>query len=164
MQAEGEFALVTQKLESALELPGQPVKRGTMAHEHIVYMMLADSAAQLRDAAASRKYAAQLETLAVRDSHRPYLAIAHRTWGVVRRLEGEYTDAEVRLKQSLELFEEVGARWQIGRTLYELAELDLSRSDLANARDHFSRALVEFEAMKAMQDIERTQAALEALS
>ena len=51
LQAGGEFALVKEKLELALELSGQPVKRGTMAHQHIVYMMLAEAATQLDDAA-----------------------------------------------------------------------------------------------------------------
>lgn len=80
LQAEGEFVLVKEKLEAALELPGQPVKRGTMAHKHIVYMMLAESAAQLRDAEALTSYSSLLEELAVRDDHKPYLAVAHRSW------------------------------------------------------------------------------------
>jgi hypothetical protein len=65
LQAEGEFVLVKEKLEQALDLSGQPVKRGTMAHKHIVYMMLADSAAQLRDEAGLMKYALLLEKLAL---------------------------------------------------------------------------------------------------
>jgi tetratricopeptide (TPR) repeat protein len=163
LQAEGEFALVMEKLEPALQLSGQPVKRGTMAHRHVVYMMLAESAAQLDDAPALRRYASQLESLAAQDGHRPYQAIAHRAWGIACRLEGEYADAETRLSQALELFEELGTPWQLGRTLSEMAELDLARSDPAAARDHFSRALSQFEAMQATPDVERTRAALAAL-
>lgn len=163
MQAEGEFALVKEKLEPALELPGQPVKRGTMAHQHIVYMMLAEAAAHLGDVTALRGYASKLEKLAVQDDHQPYLAIAHRAWGIACRLGGDYDDAEARFRKALELFEKLESRWQIGRTLYEMAKLDLARSDQAQAHEHFSRALEEFELMEAMPDVERTRTDLEAL-
>lgn len=152
-----------EKLEPALELSGQPVKRGTMAHRHVVYMMLAESAAQLGDAPALRRYASLLESLATQDGHRPYQAIAHRAWGIACRLEGEYADAEMRLNQALALFEELETPWQLGRTLHEMAELDLARSNPAAAREHLSRALGQFEGMGAKPDIERTQAALAAL-
>jgi hypothetical protein len=78
LQAQGEFALVKEELEEALNLPGQPVKRGTMAHKHIIFMMLTDSPAQLRDRVTLGFYAAKLEELALRDDHCPYLAVAHR--------------------------------------------------------------------------------------
>lgn len=163
LQAQGEFALVKEKLESALKLSGQPVKRGTMAHRHIVHMMLADSAAQLRDSAALQQYSSLLEELAVRDGHQPYLAVAHRSWGVAHRLDGEYAKADARLKQALAIFDELEAHWQIGRTLVELAELALAQVDEDGARGHYARALMEFELMKAMPDVERTRTALAAL-
>lgn len=131
-----------------------------MAHEHIVYMMLADAAAQSHDAAAAKRYASQLDALATRDNHRPYLAIAHRALGVACRLEGLYDEAEARLKGSLELFSELGFQWQLGRTLVEMAELHLARSDRAAAREALSQALAEFEAMNARPDVARAQAAL----
>lgn len=153
-------------METALKTAGQPVKRGTMAHDHDVYMLLADTAVQRRDAAGLRQYAPQLEELATRDGHRLYLAIAHRAWGVAHLLAAEHVrtlDAEARLNQALELFGELGTRWQIGRTRLELAELALARSDPASARDHLSRALAAFEALKASAYVERTQDALRAL-
>jgi len=164
LQAEGEFVLVKEKLEPALELSGQPVKRGTMAHKHIVYMMLAESAAQLRDETALRHYASLLENLAVQDEHSPYLAVAHRAWGIACRLTGEYAEAETRLNQALELFGEMGARWQMGRTLVEMAEVKLAQSEMASANEYFSRALEEFEEMQAIPDVERTQTSLKALA
>ena len=99
-----------------------------MAHDHEIYMILADTAVELRDVDALRKYAQPLETLASRDNHRLYLAIAHRAIGVEHRLAGEHAPAEARLRQALELFTKVGARWQIGRTLFELGELNLIHS------------------------------------
>ena len=160
VQAEGEFVLVRQKLELALGLDGQPVKRGSMAHDHIVYMMLSDAAAQARDLAGLHLYTPQLEELALRDDHQPYLAVAHRAWAVACLLEGRYSEAETRLQQALEIFEAIGARWQIGRTLAVLAELDLARSELGAARKHWAAALAEFEAIGAAPDAERTRAAM----
>jgi tetratricopeptide (TPR) repeat protein len=163
LQAEGEFALVKEELESALELSGQPVKRGTMAHEHIINMMLTESAAQLRDEEGLRRYASRLETLAELDDHRPYMAVAHRAWGIAHRLNSEYDEADGRLKQALELFSELDAPWQVGRTLCEMAELELARSDGAAAHDHLSRALMNFEAIQALPDMKRTRTTLEEL-
>jgi tetratricopeptide (TPR) repeat protein len=147
-------------LKPALELSGQPVKRGTMAHEHIVYMMMADSAARARDESAIRSYAAALEELARRDEHRPYLAIAHRAWGVAHRLAGEYEAAETRLKQAIQTFTELESSWQLGRTLFEMAELERARSNPEAARSYCSQALAAFEAVQARPDADRTRAML----
>lgn len=163
LQAQGEFALVKEKLESVLELSGQPVKRGTMAHKHIIYMMLADSAVQLRDKRALTRYAPLLEELAVRDGHQPYLAVAHRAWGVAHRLDGAYAAANDRLQKALAIFEELGAHWQSGRTRIELGELALAEGDEALARDHFTHALEGFAVIKARPDAQRTHAMVEAL-
>jgi hypothetical protein len=134
-----------------------------MAHDHHLYMLLADSAAQQEDAAGLRHYAPQAEALAARDGHRLYLAIAQRAWGVAHRLAGEYAEAEGRLTQALALFRDLGTGWQIGRTLFALAELDLARSDTAGAGEHFRQALAAFEAMKAIPAVAQTRAALAAL-
>ncbi len=157
VQAEGEFALVKDKLEPALQLSGQPVKRGTMAHEHIVYMMLVDSAARAGDDAAIRRFAPKLEELALRDEHKPYLAVAHRAWGISHRLAGEYSEAETRLNKALEIFEELETCWQIGRTLFEMGELALAKADDEAANNYFSRANDLFEDLDARPDIIRTQ-------
>ena len=132
-----------------------------MAHEHIVYMMLADSAAQLRDREALAAYAPKLEDLAQRDEHRPYLAVAHRAWGIAHQLDGDLSEAEARLNKALSLFEDLGAAWQTGRTRNHLGELSLARADQQAARDHFTRALEAFESMSAKPDIGRTRLALE---
>jgi tetratricopeptide (TPR) repeat protein len=160
----GEFAQVKNKLEPSLGLSGQPVKRGTMAHEHIVYMMLVDSAANARDREAILKYAPLLEELAVRDDHQPYLAIAYRAYGVAHQIAKKYDRAERRLQQALEIFDELGLRWQHGRTLYELGELAHVRANNPLSLDLFSQALDEFESIKAMPDAERTRVALDKIS
>ena len=141
---------------------GQPVNFGTMAHDHEIYMTLADTAVQLRDEDALRKYAPNLEKLASRDNHRLYLAIAHRALGVGHRLAGEHATAETRLRQALGLFTKLGARWQIGRTLFELGELNLTRSH-TKAGEYYSQALGSFEEIGAVPDAERTRIALNSL-
>jgi hypothetical protein len=153
--AEGEFALVRQQLEIALG------KSAAWVGEHDLYAMLADAAAQQRDEAALRRYAPLAEESAARYDHKLYQAIAHRAWGIAHRLAGE--EAEPRLSQALALFQQLGTRWQVGRTLYELGELAVARRDAARARDYYGRALALFEVLKAAPDAVRTRAALEAI-
>lgn len=126
-------------------------------------MILADSAALVRDEAAIRRYAPMLEELATRDNHRHYLAIAHRAWGIAHRLAGEYDSAETRLMQALDVFGELETRWQLGRTLFEIGELEHARSNTEAARDYFSQALAAFEAVQAMPDAARTRNIVESL-
>ena len=133
-----------------------------MAHQHVVYMMLADSAANAGDEAAIRQYAAPLDELATKDDHRPYQAIAHRAWGVAHRLAGELAESEERLNQALDMFEALQTDWQLGRTLVEFAELELARSDQPSACKYLTRALTIFEELQAEPDLERTRQALKA--
>ena len=133
-----------------------------MAHDHEIYMILTDTAVELRDADALRKYALHLEKLASRENHRLYLAIAHRALGVGHRLAGENAAAENKLKQALELFTKLGTRWQIGRTLFELGELNLIHSR-TKAREYYSQALGSFEEIQAAPNIERTRIALSSM-
>ena len=133
-----------------------------MAHDHEIYMTLADTAAELRDASAVRKYAPQIERLASRDNHRLYLAIAYRALGVGHRLAGEKAAAETRLKEALGLFTKLGTQWQIGRTLFELGELNVADLPM-KAREYYSQALGSFEEIQAESNAERTRLVLNSL-
>ena len=125
-------------------------------------MILTDTAVELRDADALSKYAPQLKRVAERDNHRLYLAIAHRALGVGHRLAGERDAAETQLGDALRLFTQLGARWQIGRTLYELGELYLAQSK-EKAREYYSQALGAFEEIQAAPNMERTRIVLDSL-
>jgi tetratricopeptide (TPR) repeat protein len=151
---EGEFALVRQQLDQATG--------ASIAYfgEHDVYATMADVAALERDEAAILAYAPKAEELAARYDHKLYRAIANRAWGVAHRLRGEQAEAAKRLKHGLTLFQEVGARWQAGRTLFELGELAVAQHESDQARDYFQRALGLFEAMRAAPDAARVKAAL----
>jgi tetratricopeptide (TPR) repeat protein len=131
--------------------------------DHDIYATLVDMAVLQRDEAGIRQYAPQAEELAARYGHSLYQAVTHRAWGVAHRLAGEYPEAEARLKQALELFNGLNTRWQIGRTLFELGELEAAQKNIAAAREYFGRAQVAFEEMRAAPDAARTKAALERL-
>ena len=119
-----------------------------------------DVASLQRDEAGIRAYAPAAEELALRYEHKLYLGVVCRAWSVAHRLAGEYDQAEARLSHALSLFEDLGARWQIGRTQFEQGELALARGQVAEAHDHLTRALAEFEAMRALPDAERTRVML----
>lgn len=159
--AEGEFALVRDYLEAAGSKPVSA--RGLLFHDDELYAMNLDLAVRLCDEVALGQYAPLAEETAVRDGHILHQASAHRAWGLLHRLQGDYEAAETRLNRALALFKGLETRWQIGRTLYELGELAQARSDPAGARDYFSRALASFKEMKAVPDMARTQAALASL-
>ncbi len=146
-------------METSLSKAGQPVRRGTMAHEHDVYMLLTETAVNQRNSAAIQQYAARLEPLAARDEHPLYRAIAHRAWGVAQRLRGDLPAAQARLAQALAMFTALGADWQAARTHLELAE---AATDPADARAHFTEALAAFESLGARPDADRARAALQA--
>ena len=134
-----------------------------MAHEHVVYMMLADSAAQMGNIGAIDKYISMLEPLIERDNHQPYRAIYHRSKGIALRLKGQYTEAEGHLKKAAGLFDVMATSWQLGRTYTELAALEIDRSDPGEAQAYFLKALAEFERIQALPDLKQTRRALDAI-
>src|SRR5262245_48540925 len=134
-----------------------------MAHDHHVYMLLTEAAAEQRDPAALAAYAPRLAALAERDGHRLYAGVAARAQGVASRLAGDLAASAEYLDRAVELFAALGTRWQLGRALCEQAELALARGDAEAARGSLARALDAFEALHAVPDQERAQAALAAL-
>jgi hypothetical protein len=164
LAAKGEFALVQEKLETALDKHGQPVRRGTMAHDHHLYMLLTEAAARQRNPVALAAYAPRLADLAARDGHRLYQAIAARAQGVASRLAGDAASAMAHLQTALELCQALGMPWQTGCTLNEQAELLAEQGRLAEARGFYAQAQAAFEAVHARPDLQRTEAALRALA
>lgn len=162
--AEGEFALVRVTLETALPKATVPTKAGATALEHDVVTYLADAAANAGDAPAARRYATRAEELAMAYGHPLYLGIARRAAGIAERLEGHPELAESRLRQALEGFQQLGTRWQVGRTLIELGRLEIARHLPKAARASFQAALAEFEALGATPDVDRAREALASLS
>lgn len=161
--AEGEFALVAEKLKRALPLSGQPVKRGTMAHEHIVHMMVVDSLCIAEDLQGISTYAPRLVELAERDGHRPYLAVARRALGVAARLAGDLEEARRLLNEALDAFTEIGLSWQAGRTYHEMGKLELARGSNEQAEAYFTEALETFGQIDAVPFMKSAQSELEAI-
>ncbi len=160
--AEGEFALMQHHLEAAMN--SASVIKSASGCNNDIYAMLVDAAVQQRDQAGMQKYAPLAEEFAKDFGHRLYMAIAHRAWGVMHTLTGEYPQAESRFEQALKIFNDYPAPWQIGRTLFEMGELERTQLKVEPASDYYLRALAAFEELRAVPDIMRTHAALETLS
>jgi hypothetical protein len=90
-----------------------------------------------------------LTTLAHGDADRPGIVIVAKHLSARWRFD------------FLASFEALGMRWQTGRTLEELAELELARSNPSQARDHYLRAIAAFEQLKCGPDLERARSALD---
>jgi tetratricopeptide (TPR) repeat protein len=147
--AEGEFALVRQHLEAALNQNGEWIGK------HDLYTMLADTAAQQHDLEALQQYTPLADETANRYQHPLYQAIVHRAWGVERRLEGDWSAAEERLGKAMAAFEELGARWQMGRTKADIGELYLGQGEVQLGRTRLKEALALFEEIGAVPDARR---------
>ncbi|MCC7208188.1 MAG: hypothetical protein IT323_12845 [Anaerolineae bacterium] len=158
LQAEGEFALVTQYMEKALHSPLW------FWGKFNLYALLIDTAAQQRDLLALRQYMVPAEESALQNDHHLYIGVAYRAKGVMYRLMSDYREAELWLTKALEVFEKLQTRWQIGRTFYELGELAHLQDNTLAAYGHYSRALASFEALGAVPDAKRTRIALGTLN
>ncbi len=132
-----------------------------MAHKHIVYMMLVDSAAAAGDATTILKYAPMLEELAIRDDHQPYLAVCHRAYGIAHMFSGELEEAETCLHLALKIFEDRELLWQSARTMVALGKLAKLRNQTERSRELFRKALEKFQTLQAIPDVNRTTAMLE---
>ena len=135
-----------------------------MAHEHIVYMMLTDSAALTRDLEALKEYTPQLMELARRDDHRPYIAIADRAMGIASWLSGEHTEAQSYLQGALGQFQELDMTWQAGRTLHDMGQVARDLGDQERACSYFTQALDAFDMMGAKPAAEAASTSLQTCS
>ena len=146
MWALGEFAQISDALELALR---QQVE---WVGNHDIYALLADAAARQNQRQALQKYAPLAEENANRYAHRLYQGVSQRAWGVLHRLSAELDQAQTRLLASLEIFQELGCRWQSGRTMVELGRLAQAQADADRARSWFEQALALFDEMSAQGD------------
>ena len=160
LMAVGEFALIKRHLEEALAGPDVSPSYINPAADHDFYSLLVDVAALQEDAETLGEMAPLAEASAVDSDHILYLAIAHRAFGVLHRLDGNYRAAEERLRKAMDLFNQLDTRWQIGRTLFELGKLARAQDDNALAQYYFHGAIENFEALGALPDAARVQAML----
>jgi tetratricopeptide (TPR) repeat protein len=128
-----------------------------------LYSMLVDTASQQRDRETLEKYAPLAEQQAYQYDHVLYQAIAHRAWGVLNRLKGQYDEASAHFQKALVLFQKLETRWQIGRTYFELGELSKEMTDVPSAHGYYSEALKAFEEMKALPAVNQVQEILKSL-
>ena len=100
------------------------------------------------------------EESARRYEHGLYLGIAHRAWAVLHRIDGRHEEAADRLAQARELFAELGAKWQLGRTLLCSAELAADMGDLDDAEATFEEASDLLEEILAMRELQTAKDSL----
>lgn len=146
--AAGEFAQITKYLESALKQGAEWVG------DHDLYAALVDTAVRERNEAHIRKYAPRAEEAATRYHHRLYQAIASRAWGVLHLIDKEPKLAQARLEGALDIFTELEAQWQIGRTYFELFGLAKSSGEKEKAKRYLSLSQSAFEKAGAVFEIE----------
>ncbi len=158
--AEGEFAQVKDLLEKALQRLEIAPSYVDPASDHDIYAMLADLAVEERDLATMKRSAPLAESTAESCGHQLYLATAYRARGVAAALDEDYPQAQSYLDQALEIFQGLDARWQMGRTLVQLADVARAQADSTTSREYLSRALEAFESLGARPDAERARAAL----
>ena len=159
--AEGEFALVREHLERAIQSPTDPVRWGSAMTDLDFHILCAEAAAQTRDAAGLAEHAPPAEEGAQRLGHRLYQGIAHRARGVALLLESQPAAAVEPFGRAVEIFVDLGTRWQLGRTLVDLAEAHASGGDQAAARADYTRALEAFEAVGAGPAAEEVRRAIQ---
>lgn len=129
-----------------------------------MYALLADGAARQHDLDGLQTYAPLAEESAARYDHKLYMAIGHRAQGVLHRLTGDFSQAERRLSAALDLFKELGTRWQVGRTLSELGHLAIEQSNTDKARACYSQALSLFGELDARPDANQARSRLASLT
>jgi tetratricopeptide (TPR) repeat protein len=153
----GEFARVEKHLQDALE------RTGIQVADWEILTLLVDAAAGRRDLDALEKYADAAYEAANRFNQKLHLGMVYRALGVAHCITGELVESKERFELSLDMFEELGARWQTGETQYELGVLATEKNDHHEARKRWAAALENFEAMGALPDVNRTKDRLASL-
>ena len=139
-------------------------ERGFMAADLDMHAMAVDVAARSGDQDYLSKYLTLAETAAERADHRFYRAIAQRARGVSHRLSGELDQAARVLSAAADEFRAMETSWQVGRTLSELGEVEVSRGNPEMAREHYSEAVSAFKSLAATPYEERAREALKSLN
>jgi tetratricopeptide (TPR) repeat protein len=152
--AEGEFVLVDKHLTAAMQKP--PMGWNPVG-DHELYVLLADVAAQQRDEILLTMYAPQAEAISVRLKHTLYQAISLRALGILDEMRGSFAAAEAQIKESYGLFQRLDARWQVGRTLFELGRLSTAAGKSEEADQYFTKAANAFESLEARPAAEQVQ-------
>ena len=140
-----------------------PTERGSMAAGLDMYVMAVDGAARAQDEDGLSQYLSDAEESAEHANHTLYKAVVRRARGVAHRLAGERDEAADQLAAAADEFRALDTPWQIGRTLLELGEVELSRGNKDLAGEHYSEALTALEGLGAAPDAERARTALESL-
>ena len=126
--------------------------------------LLVGAAARRRDLSTLEEFGPSAEQSARQFNQKLHLAISYRALGVAYRLKGEVDESFDRFRQAISLFMNVGARWQLGQTQFEMGALAAEENKPEQAWVYWSEALENFETMEALPDVQRTRDRLAALA
>ena len=158
LKAEGEFALVRKYLAEALS------RTADINPDILFYTLLVDSAAIEEDRERLEEHAPWLAKESKRHDHKLFQAVALRAQAVADRLNGKYKQAQEHLKEAKAIFQAMDTTWQLGRTHHEFGQLAIAQDNPSKAKHQFEQAIKLFNEMDALPDLERTQAALKAVT
>lgn len=160
LAAEDDLPSAQPHMQAALASAHAPGQSGGIVTEGDMYMTLLDWAAQQRDKDGLHFYIPLVVTLARRNGHKLFEAIAEYAEGVERRLAVEYEDAEGHLNHALEFFQIQSMQWHLGLTQYELGEVHLYRNNPTKALEYLERARIAFSAIGSTPSTDRTLSAI----
>ncbi len=162
--AEGEFALVREHLDKALQGSNDPVRWGSAVTDLDYDVFYADASARARDRVGLERFTEKAEHGAERLGHRLYMGIARRARGVLLLLDGQPKQAIARYDEALTIFAPLRTRWQMGVTQAERAQAHATLGDLASARSDWGQALAAFDSIGARPAAEDARRALAGLT
>jgi tetratricopeptide (TPR) repeat protein len=148
--AKGEFAQAQRTLENALRHTAEWVG------DHDIYAAQVDIAARNESIKELQYFGPLSLGEASRLEHNLYLGISRRGLGVLNRLIGQFTHSYSELEKSLELFEGLGAKCQIGRTLVEQGKLAAEMNKNEEAINKLASAVEIFAKIQAKPDLDQT--------
>lgn len=166
LQAISQNDLVNAK--TYLEKSIQIAEQNGFATKHLIegYLYATNLYLLSGDLDNSFKYANLARELAVTHGYRPLLGLAHREISKYHLSKNSIDDAETNFYTSIDILENIGANYELGRTLFQFS------SALAKKKDSHSidlqallkRALVIFEKCGASKDKTATQELISSLS
>ncbi len=104
-----------------------------------------------------RPLAGQGLEIARRTRYRPRVGRARRALGRIALASGHLPEAERCLDEALRTFEAIGARFEVGRTHIDLAELARVREGPPAAAAHAAKARALFQTLRVPRYVERAE-------
>jgi predicted ATPase len=157
------YANATTHFENSIKIAEQ----NGFAIKHLIegYLYTSIALFESGDIKNATKHANLSKELAETHGYRPLLALAHREISKCMLAKGNKEDAESNFYTSIDLLENLGANYELGRTLFQFSSALVSNDDVNNndVLAFLKRALVIFETCGASKDKIETQKLIDKL-